>query len=413
MLLLERYTGHQATVNVDGSARPVTASARGAPWGDLRHSGVVTTTEQWWLGALATQRVLDLGPEHPSRAGLVGLTVDLDDDRHVAAARIQPGFLHRGAEKLFEVRDYRQVLMLADRHDWQASFSGELVAALACEQLLGLSAPERAVWLRTLLAEVARIGSHLGFLSYVPHATGNRELAQRVRHARDAGRALMLSLSGNRLHPMLNRLGGLAVDASPQWWQELDAWLGEVARLSFTEAIAALDLPTGLGRLGARQINDFGISGPAARASGVELDLRRSPGYLAYQELDHEITPANSTNGDTSSRFTALEYDIQSSVMVVRECAERLRGLAGPVNVKLSRIIKLPDAEVWLNVEAPFGVAGIHLVSRGGTTPWRFKLRTPTFAQVNVLQQVLVGVHMEKVPDVVASFGYTIGDLDK
>ena len=413
MLLLERYTGDQAAVNVGGSARPVTASARGAPWDDLRHSGVVTTTEQWWLGALATQRVLDLGPEHPSRAGLVGLTVDLDDDRHVTAARIQPGFLHRGAEKLFEVRDYRQVLMLADRHDWQASFSGELVAALACEQLLGLSAPERAVWLRTLLAEVARIGSHLGFLSYLPHAAGDAELASRVRRARDAARDLMLSLSGNRLHPMLNRLGGLAADAPAQWWPQLEDWLVDVESLSFTAAIAASDLPAGLGHLDVGQINHFGISGPAARASGVALDLRRSPGYLAYGELDVAITPVPDANGDIASRFAAMEYDIQSSVKMIQECAQRLQAIEGPVNVKLSRIIKLPDAEVWLNIEAPFGIAGIHLVSRGGTTPWRFKLRTPTFAQVNVLQQVLVGVPMQKVPDVVASFGYTIGDLDK
>ena len=374
---------------------------------------MVSTTEQWWLGALATQRVLDLGPEHPSRAGLVGLTLDLDDDRVVTAARIQPGFLHRGAEKLFEVRDYRQVLMLADRHDWQASFSGELVAALACEQLLGLSAPERAVWLRTLLAEVARIGSHLGFLSYLPYAAADTELAHRVRRTRDGARALMLSLSGNRLHPMLNRLGGLAVDAPAEWWRQLDDWLLDVEGLSFTPTIAALDLPAGLGHLGVKQINDYGISGPAARASGVDLDLRRSPGYLAYRELDVAITSAGNTNGDIMSRFMQMEYDIHSSSKLVRQCVERLQTIDGPVNVKLSRIIKLPDAEVWLNIEAPFGIAGIHLVSRGGTTPWRFKLRTPTFAQVNVLQEVLLGVPMQKVPDVVASFGYTIGDLDK
>lgn len=382
----------------------------------------VTQIEQWWLGALApnsttntdaTERIIDLGPQHPSRAGLVGLRVELDADQRITAARIQPGYLHRGAEKLFEVRDYRQVLMLADRHDWQAPFNGELVAALACEQLLGLSAPPRAVWLRTVLAEVARIASHLGFLTWVPFALGDDALSSQVRAARDQGRELMLALSGNRLHPMLNRLGGLANDADADWIAQLDDWLTMVESLNIRDAITNVGLPRGLGKLSPGQVSAFGISGPAARASGLDMDLRRNPGYLAYRDIAFPQVDAPERFGDAASRFTWLAHEIWSSVMMIRECIMRLESVDSPINTKLSRIIKLPDAETWLSIEAPLGIAGIHVVSRGTTTPWRFTLRTPTFAQVNVLQQVLVGVDQSWAPAVIASLGYTIGDLDK
>ncbi|MGD7733955.1 NADH-quinone oxidoreductase subunit D [Propionibacteriaceae bacterium G57] len=309
--------------------------------------------------------------------------------------------------------------MLADRHDWQAPFSGELVAALACEQLLGLAAPPRAVWLRTLLAELARITSHLSFLTWVPFAAGDAALASSIRAAREAGRELMLELSGNRLHPMLNRLGGLAGDASPEWLQRAVSLADRAAALEIGETLASLALAEGLGRITREHVHQFGISGPAARATGLNWDLRRRPGYLAYSELgmteqhggQDAANPPNS--GDANARFSELVCNISHSALLVRRVAERLDDLDGPVATKLTRIIKLPDAETWLGIEAPLGVAAIHVVSRGGTTPWRFKLRTPTFAQVNVLQQALVGVPTEKAPAVIASFGYTIGDLDK
>src|SRR4029450_5834483 len=128
--------------------------------------------------------MMDLGPEHPSNAGLIELQLWSEADG-ITPARVTVGAIQRGAQKLFEVRHYRQILMLADRHDWQAPFFGELAVALACEQMMGLAGPERAVWLRTLLAEHTRILSHCGFLGYVTHRMGAnaglRHLARGVR----------------------------------------------------------------------------------------------------------------------------------------------------------------------------------------------------------------------------------------
>lgn len=356
------------------------------------------------------QTVLDLGPQHPTRAGVVAIDVELDESDVIVAARVQPGFLHRAAEKLFEVRDYRQVLMLADRHDWQAPFSGELVAALACEQLLGLSAPPRAVWLRTLLAETARIGSHLGFLTWVAHASPDPHLAASIRAARERWRELMLQLSGNRLHPMLNRLGGVEASPDQRWCEAVAQWLDEVVALPLQAGIDALDLPPGLGVVTAEVIAQFGLSGPSVRSVGLERDLRRDPGYLSYHRLSQHFITSN--RGDVVGRFQQFVAELHYSADLARKCLPHCLG-EEPTSVKLSKIVKIPDDQTWVTIEAPLGIAGVHLVSRGGTTPWRLALRTPTFANMNAVQALLVGVPAEHAGAVVASMGYTIGDLDK
>jgi NADH-quinone oxidoreductase subunit D len=158
--------------------------------------GVLPSTQPGRLPAGTI--MLDLGPEHPSNAGLIELRLWTEDDV-ITTASILVGAMHRGAEKLFEVRDYRQILMLADRHDWQAPFFGELAVAMACEQMMGVAIPDRAVWLRTLLAEHTRILSHCGFLGYVAHRLqGDPGL----RDLREALRTQTLRLTGNRIHPM-------------------------------------------------------------------------------------------------------------------------------------------------------------------------------------------------------------------
>ncbi|WP_203568940.1 NADH-quinone oxidoreductase subunit D-related protein [Aestuariimicrobium ganziense] len=369
------------------------------------------------IGALAGDERLDLGPQHPTRAGLVDLWLDVDDAGLVTAAQLQPGYLHRGAEKLFEVRDYRQVLMLADRHDWQAPFSGELGAALVCEHLWGLQPPPRAVVLRTLLAEMARAISHLGFLSFVGALSGDDALAAWLRTVRERARVLMLELSGNRLHPMLNRLGGLSEDATPAWLDALVVWFDQAEQVAGEIDHALLADPftdaRGVGVLTTEQAEALGVSGPAARALGLPWDLRRRPGYLHYPELDFDVATPDDLTGDAVSRLRMLVHEVHQSASLARQCRVVLDEVDGPVSVKLAKIIRLPDAEARLSIEAPWGVAGFHLVSRGDRVPWRLALRTPTFANAQALQHALLGTPREWVDVVVASLAWTTGDLDK
>jgi NADH-quinone oxidoreductase subunit D len=358
--------------------------------------------------------LLDLGPEHPSNAGLIELRLWIDGDT-VTFARVVVGAMHRGAEKLFEVRDYQQILMLADRHDWQAPFFGELVVALVCEHMMGLEVPERAVWLRTLLAEHTRILSHCGFLGYVPHRAGGDP---GLRDVREKLRAQTLRLTGNRIHPMATRVGGLAVDADETWLSAERRVAEQTTRvaeavLAMIDATPFADLTSGVALLDRETIQQFGVSGPPARASGIELDLRLQRPYLAYGELGSLIIPPVRRSSDAHSRLGVFAEELMISASLIIACIDRLRELPGPVSVRLGKIIRVPEGESYLAVEAPLGIAGVFLVSRGEKTPWRLKLRTPSFNNISSLERVLVGVRTEALEATLASIGYVVGDIDK
>ena len=356
--------------------------------------------------------ILDLGPDHPTNAGLIELRL-WTEDAVITSAEVVVGAMHRGAEKLFEVRDYRQILMLADRHDWQAPFFGELGVALTCEQLLGIEVPPRAVWLRTLLAEHTRILSHCGFLGYLPHRLGQ---PSPLRTVREALRVQTQRLTGNRVHPMATRLGGLAVDADPEWLAAERALMGPVRTAAVAVARmveAATEELTGVGVADRALIEQHGVTGPAARASGVDLDLRRSRPYLAYGELSELMTAPVTSTGDAAARLRLLGEELRISADLVEACAARLTDLPGPVSVKLGKIVKLPEGEAYHAVEAPLGIAGVFVVSRGEKTPWRLKLRTPSFNNVAALESLLPGTPADALEATLASIGYLVGDIDK
>ncbi|SDR76824.1 NADH dehydrogenase subunit D [Friedmanniella luteola] len=356
--------------------------------------------------------VLDLGADHPSSTGLVELDL-WTEDGVVTSARVVVGALHRGAEKLFEVRDYRQIGMLADRHDWQAPFFGELGVALVCEQLLGLEVPVRAAWLRLLLAEHTRLLSHLGFLTALAARLPG---APALAPLREALREQTRRLTGNRVHPMVARIGGLAVDADVDWLAGETALTARVrAAAERTTALLAADpsLGSGVAPLEAGTVAAFGLGGVLARASGVALDLRRAPSPLPYAGLAALLRPAPSTAGDARARWAAQLAEVVDACALVDACAARLADLDGPVEVRLGKIVKLPEGEGYLALEAPLGVAGFFVVSRGEKTPWRFKLRTPSFSNAAALERVLVGVPVADLELALASVGYVVGDIDR
>jgi NADH-quinone oxidoreductase subunit D len=357
--------------------------------------------------------LLDLGAEHPSGAGLLELALWTEEDV-VTKARVVVGAMHRGAEKLFEVRDYRQIGMLADRHDWQAPFFGELGVALVCEQLLGLEVPPRATWLRTLLAEHTRLLSHLGFLGPLARRAGSgldpRPLRERLREQ-------TRRLTGNRIHPMVARIGGLAADAEPAWLAAEAALMPQVRELAsrLDDALVAEPAVSGAGVAPVTPgvVAAYGLSGPVARASGVPLDLRTASPTLAHAELAGLVRPVPVVTGDAHARFRALVAELVDSAALVTACADRLADVPGPVEVQLGKIVKLPEGEAYLALEAPLGIAGFFVVSRGEKTPWRFKLRTPSFSNVAALESVLVGVPAAALETALASIGYVIGDVDR
>ena len=184
--------------------------------------------------------VLDLGPQHPATHGALRLRLTLDGDR-IVGCEPDVGFLHRGVEKLFEVRDYRQLLVLANRHDWLSAFSSELGVVLAVERLLGLEVPRRATWTRTLLAELNRVLSHLMFLGAAPVAPSAQDHAARreAHRSREAVQAVMEEVSGGRMHYMFNRVGGLKEDLPAGWLDRVRATVAMVRAALAPEISAA------------------------------------------------------------------------------------------------------------------------------------------------------------------------------
>jgi len=338
--------------------------------------------------------VLELGQQHPSTHGLLRLALVLDGEVVVSAEPLV-GYLHRGAEKLFEVRDYRQVLVLANRHDWLSAFSNELGITLAVERMLGLRVPPRAVWLRTLLAELNRVLNHLLFLPGDLHA------------ARELVRNVMEEASGGRMHYMFNRVGGLKEDVPAGWTSRCHVAVEQVRRRLSTYELNGYG--AGLGVLRAETALSYGVSGPVARASGVDMDLRRDEPYLAYGELD--VTVVLGTDGDAAARFGCLLGQLAVSLDLVQACLDRLP--PGEIDVRLPKTVRAPEGATYAWTENPLGVQGYYLVSRGEKTPWRLAMRTASFNNVSALPALLPGVRLPELPTVLASMFFIIGDIDK
>ncbi len=374
-------------------------------------------------GGLATaDMVLNIGPQHPATHGVLRLRLHLDGEVIVSADPVV-GYMHRGAEKLFEVRDYRQIIVLANRHDWLSAFANELGVVLATEQLLGMEVPERAVWARTLLAELNRVLNHLMFLGSYPLELGAITPVFYAFREREELQAVMEEVSGGRMHYMFNRVGGLKEDLPAGWTTRVLSAVAAVrtrlpdlaSLLTGNEILRART--RGVGVLDAATVAAFGVSGPIARASGVDLDLRRDEPYLGYGELFAPGGPGRvvtGTHGDCLARLEGLLEQVTVSLDLVEACVDRLRALPrGPVNVRLPKVLRVPEGHIYRWTENPLGANGYYLVSRGDKVPWRLKLRSASFNNVQVLSRMLPGCQLADMVAVLGSMFFVVGDIDK
>ncbi|MGZ4535787.1 MAG: NADH-quinone oxidoreductase subunit D [Nocardioidaceae bacterium] len=378
--------------------------------------------ERGGVPGMATQdMVLNIGPQHPATHGVLRLRITLDGERIVACEPIV-GYMHRGVEKLFEVRDYRQIIVLANRHDWLSAFSSELGVVLAVERMLGMEVPVRAVWARTLLAELNRVLNHLMFMGSYPIELGAITPIFYAFRERETIQQVMEEISGGRMHYMFNRVGGLKEDLPAGWLDRTGAAVRAVrSRVpQIEDLIFGNDIfrarTRGIGVLSRELVDAYGVSGPIARASGVDFDLRRDEPYLAYDELraDGVLQVVTREEGDCYARFGMLLDQVQVSLDIAEECIERLRRLdRGPVNVRLPKILKAPEGATYAWTENPLGINGYYLVSRGEKTPWRMKLRSASFNNIAVLPEVLTGCVVADMVAILGSMFFVVGDIDK
>jgi NADH-quinone oxidoreductase subunit D len=325
---------------------------------------------------------IPLPASHPAGHGLLRIRGAVSEGV-VEQAEVATGMMHRGAEKLFESRDYRQILSLANRHDWLSSFDGEVSAARVMEDALGIVVPPRAQALRRVLSEACRINHHLYWLGETVDSDLMRRARAQLTHALDLA-------TGSRMHLMITRIGGLSQDIS-------QAWIDELPLEACLEAVGIEYPGAGVATLTRAQAVEYATSGVVARASGWRRDLR-----------DY-IEPVVGQAGDAHERFTCLADEVRRSVGYLRNVSLP----DGPIDTKLPRTIRLPEGQYYGASETASGINGWWIVSRGDVVPWRMKMRTASFNNAQALGACLPGTRVEDLPVALMSFLLVAGDMDK
>jgi NADH-quinone oxidoreductase subunit D len=275
--------------------------------------------------------------------------------------------------------------------------------------------PPRAVRLRMVLCELNRMLAHLVFLAPLTRQLTGEPTAGTTAavQGREAVQAVMEQASGGRIHFMANRIGGLREDVPATWIPNVRTLIGTLTGLLPAIRSSTVDDPgfrsrhAGLGVLSREAALALGVTGPTGRASGVDVDLRRDGEHLAYQDFQ----PVLGAAGDALTRVECVVGEVELSLRLIAGILDDLP--SGPVNLRLPKAVKAPEGSVYVWTEAPLGISGVHLASRGEKTPWRLKLRTPSFNNVQALSALLPGTAVADLPAVLGSFAVVVGDIDK
>ncbi|TMK85951.1 MAG: NADH-quinone oxidoreductase subunit D [Actinobacteria bacterium] len=378
----------------------------------LRGGGIEVVTQ----GQLRTEEmILNIGPQHPSTHGVLRIVLELDGEMIVRAEPVI-GYMHRGAEKLSEYRDPRQVLVLMNRHDWLSAFNNELGWILAMERLLGIEVPERAQWIRTMMAEWNRLLNHLMFTGSYPLELGAMTPMFYAFREREMIQGLMESATGARMHHSYVRVGGLKDDLPRGFLKqgvEVLRWIRAKLR-DFENLIMGNEIihvrTRGIGILPSEVATAFGCSGPIIQASGIPMDSRKDDPYEKYAEVEFDVPVGQ--NGDCYDRLWVLVQRMWESCKIVEQCMDRLPP-GQFVSPKLPKKIKVPEGEIYVRTENPLGLMGYYVVGDGGDYPYRMKMRTASFSNVAMIPSILPGT---LVPDLIAILGsifFVVGDVDR
>ena len=388
---------------------------------------------------LENEMVLNMGPQHPATHGVLRLLIKLDGET-VLASVPELGYLHRGYEKLAENCSFHEFIPHTDRLDYLSPLSNNVAYILAVEKLLGIEAPPRAQYIRTLISELARISSHLMFLGSLAMDVGALTVWMWSFREREKQYDIFEKIAGARFTTSYTRIGGLAQDITPEtlsiirgFIDDLPEKLLECEKLLNTNRIF-LGRVDGVGVISKERAIDLGLTGPCLRACGVDHDLRRANPYLIYNDLDFNIPIYE--GGDCLARYYVRMAEIKESIKIVRQVLDKIP--AGEVKAvqpkqvlpKKDRVYKKmeelihgfmlinfgvnpPVGEVYHAVEAPKGELGFYIYSNGEGQPWRLKIRSPSFVNLQSISTMMKGAMISDVVAIVGSLDPVMGEADK
>jgi NADH-quinone oxidoreductase subunit D len=385
-------------------------------------STLIPTADRWLQearltggGTLRTEEmVLNIGPQHPATHGVLRVVVTLDGEKIVEATPVI-GYMHRGHEKLFEQRDFRQITNLCSRMDWLSGINNEIPASLAVERLMEIEVPRRATYLRVIMAEINRILNHLMFTGSFGLELGATTPVMYAFRERELLQSAMEMATGGRLHFGFIRPGGLKedvprgfVDLALRGIRQLQRAIPDYEDLLIGNEIFKART-VGVGVLDPDLAVEYGVSGPILRASGVPYDVRKAEPYLNYSEFDFDIPVG--VHGDSFDRYWVLIQEMRESAKIVEQA---LMGLPSGSHIgQVPKRLAIPKGAIWAKAENPLGELGYYIVSDGEAKPYRMKARTPSFSNISVVPHMLRGAY---VPDMVAILGsmfFVVGDIDR
>jgi len=359
--------------------------------------------------------VVNIGPHHPSTHGVFRMRLTFDGENIVDVEPVV-GYLHRGTEKLAEERHYTQVITLTDRLDYVASMTNNEAYVLSCERLVGLEAPERGKYLRVIAAELQRIVSHLIGTGFFLQDLG--AFATPLMYCmRERERILDLfeMLCGARITVSYMRIGGVFQDAPDEFWpalrkllDELPRYIDELEGLITTNEIV-LARTKGVSPVTPEQAINGSWTGPVLRSTGVDWDLRKAAPYDAYDKVAFDVVVGE--NGDNYDRYLVRIREIRESIRIVEQCVKQIE--PGPVRATTAMLFKPPPGEAYVPVEAPKGELGFYLVSDGSIKPYRCHIRAPSFINLSLLREMMVGWKMSDAIVSLGSLDFNMGEVDR
>lgn len=392
--------------------------------------------------------VLNMGPSHPSTHGVLRILLEMDGEI-ITKAIPDIGYLHRGDEKIAENMTYTQFIPYTDRLDYLAPLANNVAYALAVEKLMGIDTqlPQRCQYIRVLCCELARISAHLLGLGAFAMDVGALTVFLHTFTEREKIYNLAEALTGARFTTSYTRIGGLSRDLPPGWVASCRKFCDEVM-VNFDESEKLLtrntifvDRTKGVGTISKEDAIDYGLTGPNLRGSGVDYDVRRSKSYLCYSDLDFDV-PVGSV-GDSHDRYLVRMEEMRQSVRIIRQCLDRIPGGADNTSrepicipdgktvlppkqkvlssmeelihqfILVTQGVNAPPGEIYFGADNPKGELGFYIHSRGGGTPYRLKIRAPSFANLSILPHLLPGHMMSDVVSILGSIDFVMGECDR
>ena len=364
--------------------------------------------------------VINMGPQHPSTHGVLRVVIKTDGEV-VTALQPHVGNLHRCAEKIGESLPYYQFVPYVDRMDYLAAINNEHGVCIAMERLGGVVVPERAEYIRIILAEVQRVISHLMAVGVYGLDIGAITPFLHTFREREKGLDLLDHIAGGRLLYHLIRIGGVKRDLSPEWIDECRAFLDEVER-RLPEYNALLmdnhifrERTCGIGVISHDDAIAWGVTGPALRASGVDWDTRRDAPYGIYDRFSFDVPVAPSgvagVVGDCFQRHWVRVQEMAQSIRIARQALRELP--PGEIQTKIPKGWKPPKGEVYVRVENPRGELAYYFVSEGADKPWRARMRGPSFSNIAVITKVAKGTLIADLVALMGSLDIVLGEVDR